>query len=170
MPRAGGPPCLFSKTRQNFSIWAIRSTATRTISASVVTPSSLLARRSARSSTKKDLRVSVASRRMMVSNPCKSVGIHHTWLRHTVNVSTSRQVACLSACGPSALVWRPDVAAAGLRHVQGGHERARGENEADDEGGLVGRGLVVARALGHEPRPPRAEGRAREPREHRDPA
>jgi hypothetical protein len=53
--------------RQNFSISAIRSTDARTTSASVVTPKSFLAWRTARSFTKKDLRFSPASRPIMAS-------------------------------------------------------------------------------------------------------
>src|ERR1700736_1148272 len=51
----------FFMNRQNSSISAMRSTETRTASASVATPNARLARRTARASTKNDLRVSTAA-------------------------------------------------------------------------------------------------------------
>src|SRR5207244_7786503 len=54
-------PRVRAMKRQNTSISATRSTARRTASASVATPRAFLARRSARVSTKNDLRSSPAT-------------------------------------------------------------------------------------------------------------
>src|SRR5438874_994802 len=92
--------------RQNASISPTRSTDIRTASASVVTPSARLARRSALGSTKKDVRFNFAS---------MAIGIHRTRNRHTpqdglgglapvgahYDRSTKRQPSGISAENPS---------------------------------------------------------------------